>query len=186
MNKAIFLDRDGVLTKMIYNSDTGENEPPHTLEELELFDYVYESLKKFEDYGYLLFLISNQPDFAKGKTSLENIYAVQFEFERRLKENGVNFKELFYCYHHPNGINKEYSYDCECRKPKTFFVDKAVSEYKIDRNKSWFIGDRESDIQCGKNASLKTVLISKRKINEYGSDFSAENLEESVKIILKN
>lgn len=186
MNKAIFLDRDGVLTKMIFNNKTGENEPPHRVEDLEIYDYAYDSLRRLEESGYLLFLVSNQPDFAKGKTSLESIYAVRDEFEKRLAEKGVKFKDFFYCYHHPNGINKDFSFQCECRKPKTFFVDKAVKEYNIDRKKSWFIGDRESDIQCGKNAALKTVLINERKINEFGSDFSAVNLEESVKIILLN
>jgi D-glycero-D-manno-heptose 1,7-bisphosphate phosphatase len=184
MNKAVFLDRDGVLTNIRYNEKTGENEPPHKTEDLEIFEYVYDSLKLLTDNGYLLFLVSNQPDYAKGKTSLENLKNVHKEFEKRLINYGIHFMEFFYCYHHPDGIIKEYSIKCNCRKPKTFFVDKAVNEYNIDRSVSWFIGDRESDIQCGINSGLKTILISKN--NNFGSDFNAENINDSVEIILKN
>ncbi|HQY20380.1 MAG TPA: HAD hydrolase-like protein, partial [Ignavibacteria bacterium] len=96
-------------------------------------------------------------------------------------------KKDFYCLHHPEGITEGYSYNCECRKPKTFFVDKAVGNYNIDRNASWFIGDRETDIECGINAGLKTVLI-KNKYNNYTDlpkpDFISVDLKSAVKIIL--
>ncbi|MBI5401953.1 MAG: HAD-IIIA family hydrolase [Ignavibacteriae bacterium] len=185
MKKAVFLDRDGVLTKMIYNEITCEFEPPHCIENLEILEGVYESLKQLNENDFILFLVSNQPDYAKGKTSIENLYEVGIEFRNRIINNGIQIKEYYYCYHHPDGKVKEYSFICNCRKPSTFFVEKAIAEFGIVREKSWFIGDRESDIQCGKTAKLNTVYISKDNLNSFGADYSAKNIVESVKIILK-
>jgi D-glycero-D-manno-heptose 1,7-bisphosphate phosphatase len=186
MNKAVFLDRDGVINKMVFNDNTGEFEPPHTVKDLEIFEWVYSSLHKLSKNNYYLFLISNQPDYAKGKTSLDNLYSVHNALDKNLIENKVFFKEYFYCYHHPDGIVKEYSIKCKCRKPGTFFVDYAIDKYEINRDFSWLIGDRESDIQCGKNAKLKTIFINEHLKNEYSADFSAENLEKAVNFIISN
>jgi D-glycero-D-manno-heptose 1,7-bisphosphate phosphatase len=184
MNKAVFLDRDGVINKMVLNNKTGEFEPPHRVEDLHIFDWVYSSLHKLSENNFYLFLISNQPDYAKGKTSLENIYSVHNALDKNFKEKNVIFKEYFYCYHHPDGIIKEYSVKCKCRKPGTFFIDYAVEKYEIKRDFSWFIGDRENDIQCGKKANLKTIYINRNLTNDYGADFSAENLEKAVDLII--
>jgi len=70
MKKAVFLDRDGVLNKLVLNPATGEFEPPHSAEDLVLFPDVIESLRIIQDAGFELFLVSNQPDYAKGKTTI--------------------------------------------------------------------------------------------------------------------
>ncbi len=106
-----------------------------------------------------------------------------------LEKNGIFFRAFYYCYHHPNGIVKEYSFDCDCRKPKTYFVEKSVLDFNINKLSSWFIGDRDSDIICGMNSGLKTILVlnpeSKSYIGNSKPDFSVKNLSEAVKIILK-
>ncbi len=185
MTNAIFLDRDGVINELIYSSETNEFEPPHKAEDLKIFDGVFEALKDFREAGYKLFLISNQPDHAKGKTSLEKLYEVHAELNKKLTENKILFEEYFYCYHHPEGNVPGYSVECECRKPKTYFVNKAVSDYAININESWLIGDRDKDIECGKNSGLKTVLI-KSRINIISSkpDYEAINLKQASEIIL--
>ncbi|MBS1517371.1 MAG: HAD-IIIA family hydrolase [Bacteroidetes bacterium] len=187
MKKAVFLDRDGVLNELIYNEKNSEYEPPHRTEDIKFFDNVAESLKQLKDGGFELFIISNQPDYAKGKTSLENLQKVRNRFMELLNEREKIITEDFYCFHHPQGTVKEYSFDCECRKPKTLFIDKAAGKYDLDREKSWMTGDRETDIKCGSNASLNTILI-KNKYNDYTdsvkADFTAGNLSEAVKIIL--
>jgi D-glycero-D-manno-heptose 1,7-bisphosphate phosphatase len=186
MNKAVFLDRDGVINRMVYNEKTGEYEPPQKIEELYIFDYVFDSLKKLLDDNFLLFVVSNQPDYAKGKTTLENLRQVHNALQKKLLESNISINEYFYCYHHPNGIIKEYTVNCECRKPRTFFVDNAVAKFQINREMSWFIGDRESDIQCGKNSGLNTIFINKNNENNFGADFSVITLKDAVVTILKN
>ncbi|MFZ1322779.1 MAG: HAD-IIIA family hydrolase [Ignavibacteria bacterium] len=188
MKKAVFLDRDGVINDLIFSEFRKEYEPPHKVEDIKIFDGVEDSLKELKKNGFELFLISNQPDFAKGKTTLEDLVAVKEKFIEILNKDEVIIKEDFYCLHHPDGVTYGYSYDCECRKPKTFFVDKAVEKYGLDRNGSWFIGDRETDVECGINAGLKTVLL-KNRYNNYTDihkpDFISDDLDSAVKIILK-
>ncbi len=189
MNKAVFLDRDGVVNKLVFNSKSKEFEPPFEVRDFVFKEFVLESLLKLYLDNYKLFIISNQPDFAKGKTTLENLYLVHSFFKNELEKNGIFFSSFYYCYHHPNGIVKEYSFDCDCRKPKTFFVEKSALDFNLDKTSSWLIGDRDSDIICGSNSGLKTILVlnpeSKNYIGHSKPDFTVINLQEAVNIIIK-
>jgi len=174
---------------MIYNTLRDEYEPPHKSEELELFSDTLEFLKKAQENDFLLFLISNQPDYAKGKCTLEDIYSVHNKLDEIFKKNNIDFTEYYYCYHHPDGIIKEYSFECECRKPKPFFIKKAIKEYDIDVENCWIIGDRDTDIYCGQASGIKTVLILSENSKSYQGkskpNFVAKNLSETIKIIIK-
>jgi D-glycero-D-manno-heptose 1,7-bisphosphate phosphatase len=189
MVEAVFLDRDGVLNELVLNPATGEYEPPHRAEDLKLFPYVINCLKKIHDSGYDLFLISNQPDYAKGKTTLGALDEVHDKFDRLLTSQGIHFREYYYCFHHPEGIIPEYSYECMCRKPKPFLLFKAEEDYNIELGNSWMIGDRDTDIECGKAAGTKTILIeeplSVKKRGKSQPDYRAKNLAEAVNIILQ-
>ena len=189
MSKAVFLDRDGVINKMNFNPDNNEFEPPFRKEDLQLYEGVIESIKKMEDNGFLLFLISNQPDYAKGKTGLENLAEVHDELNRIFIKNNINFSEYYYCYHHPDGIVPEYSVECECRKPGNYFVIKAIQEYGIERKDSWFVGDRDKDVQCGIRSGLRTIRIQSNYYdykNKTDADFVVSDLEKAAEIILSN
>ena len=188
MSKAVFLDRDGVINRQVYNQNTKEYEAPQNAKDLELFDWSLQSLELLYKKDYKLFLVSNQPDFAKGKTSLENLKAVHDKLHKHFIDKGILFKEYFYCYHHPDGIIPEYTLKCECRKPNPFYVLKAIKSHHIDKNESWFVGDRDSDILCGQASGLKTVMInnehSKSKSRKSTPDFRVGNLMEAVQIII--
>ncbi len=187
MIKAIFLDRDGVINEPAFNAERNVYEPPYRKEDLSLYPDVIDALKNFSAMGYKLFLVSNQPDYAKGITSLENLKEVHEELERRFGESGIRFEKYFYCYHHPEGLVPEYSIVCECRKPGNLFVRQAVEEYAIDTDASWFIGDRDKDIICGRNSGLKTIWIKNDRemiADEARADFEAEDLMEASEIIL--
>lgn len=188
MNKAVFLDRDGVINDLVVNLVTGEFEPPHSPEDLILYPDVLESLLDLIKNGFELFLVSNQPDYAKGKTTLENIRAVHERLDNEFKSAGIYFREYYYCYHHPKGIVRDYSFDCTCRKPKPHFLLKASKDYSIDLAKSWVIGDRDTDIECGKNVGARTILVENSKSSGYQGasrpDFIAANLKIAVQIIL--
>ena len=93
MKKTVFLDRDGVLNEVVFNPVTGEYEPPHTSDDLVLFPNVIDSLRILKEAGFVLFLISNQPDYAKGKTTLENIHAVHERLDRILKSERIRFSK---------------------------------------------------------------------------------------------
>ncbi|MCZ7393721.1 MAG: HAD-IIIA family hydrolase [Candidatus Methanoperedens sp.] len=189
MADAVFLDRDGVLNELVLNPATGEYEPPHRIGDMKLFPYVFECLGKIQNAGYDLFLVSNQPDYAKGKTTLEALEKVHNKFDQLLTSKGIYFKEYYYCYHHPQGIIPEYSYECMCRKPKPFFLFKAEENYNIELGSSWMIGDRDIDIECGKAAGTKTILIEEPlSMNKRGNsmpDHKVKDLIEAVEIIIQ-
>lgn len=189
MPKAIFLDRDGVINRLVYNPNSSQYESPHFEKEVELYPGVLPALKQLKDRGYLLFLISNQPSFAKGKTSLENIQAIHERIHKHLLDFGVEFTEYFYCYHHPQGIISEYAYDCQCRKPKPYFLLQAKDKYCLNMADSWMIGDCDLDIQCGLSAGVKTIAISEEKSKQrrgsVKAHFCANNLMEAVEAIFK-
>lgn len=187
MANGIFLDRDGTLNVPVLHPD-GKYGAPFRTEDLKLFPYTIESLRKLQDSGYDLFLVSNQPDYAKGNTTLDVIHKVHEEFDRLLKSEGVHFKEYFYCYHHPKGVVPGYSYECECRKPKPFFLLEAARKYQIDLSRSWMVGDRDVDVECGQAARTKTILIeeplSAKSRGRSKPDFRAKDFEDATNIIL--
>ncbi|OGI20267.1 MAG: hypothetical protein A3B68_05440 [Candidatus Melainabacteria bacterium RIFCSPHIGHO2_02_FULL_34_12] len=188
--KAVFLDRDGVINYPVFNPNTNEYEAPYNEKDLKLFPGVIESLKKLLTLNYKLFLISNQPDYAKGKTTLENLNVVHQRLHSILLENNIKFDEYYYCYHHPQGKVAEYTVSCECRKPGNFFLKKAKLTFGLDLSKSWMIGDRDSDIYCGQSMELKTIQVMQQipdnKAGHSKPDFKATGLKEAVIIIGKN
>lgn len=188
MKKAVFCDRDGVLNKMIYREVRKEYEPPHTTEELKFFDNVFDGFYMLQDSGFEIFIVSNQPDYAKGKAEYKDILSVSEEFKRIIESNGIKIREYYYCFHHPNAVIDSLRIKCECRKPGTKFVEEAISKYDIEREKSFFIGDRNSDILCGKKAGLRTILVknpdSDYKEDENKPDFESDSFFEAVKLII--
>ncbi len=187
--KAVFLDRDGLLNRLVLNPATGEYEAPHRVEDLEIFPNAAGCLKKLQDAGYLLFLVSNQPDHAKGKTTLEMIKRIHEKFDLLLTSQGVHFTGYYYCYHHPKGIAAEYSGECECRKPKPFFILKAQKEHGLDLAGSWMVGDQDTDIEAGRAAGTRTILVeepvSEKKRGTSSPDHKTKDLEGAVNIILQ-
>ncbi|HYG75998.1 MAG TPA: HAD family hydrolase [Planctomycetota bacterium] len=158
-NRAVFLDRDGILSELALNAATGEYESPHTTDELVMIPGCVAAAKKLQDAGYLLFIVSNQPSYAKGKTSLENIKMIANKVEFALGQGGVEIARAFYCYHHPQGVVPAYSGACRCRKPKPQMLFDARDEFDLDLESSWMIGDQETDVECGRRAGCRTILV---------------------------
>lgn len=187
MRKAIFLDRDGVINRLIWNPSTGEFESPHHVRDLAIYPWTLEALHTLRSMGYLLFLISNQPSYAKGKTSLENIKAIHDALHRLFFEHHIDFADYYYCYHHPLGIVPELTRKCQCRKPGTLFLSLAKEKYGFSLKDSWLIGDQDTDVACGQSFGLRTIQIhewcSSKKRGGSQADFSAQNLKEATLII---
>ncbi len=185
--RAVFLDRDGVINELVLNPATGEYEPPHSPDDMTLFPWVINSLKVLRESGFELFMVSNQPDYAKGKVSLEAINAVHTKLDGILSLEGIQIREYYYCYHHPRGVVPGYSFECACRKPKPFFILNAAKKFGIDLSGSWMIGDRDTDIECGKQAGVSTILVEEKHSSDYrGStnpDYYAANLKVASQII---
>lgn len=147
MNKAIFIDRDGVI-----NSDVGHYYIFRT-EDFVLNDGIVSSLKQFQDADYLLIVISNQGGVDKGQYTTNDVEAVHQKMKDLLREEGIQLAEIYYCPHH-NEVQK-----CLCRKPLNLNIEKAISRFDIDRTLSWMIGDSKRDIVAGQASKLKTLKL---------------------------
>jgi len=166
LNKAVFLDRDGVINPPVYNPVTAEYESPHYVEDYSVYPVVLKALKILSDYGYFLFVVSNQPSYAKGKIPLDNIQAVERVLSDYLDENNVRIKKYYYCYHHPDGVVAGYSGHCKCRKPGTLFLEDAIEQFTLDAENCWFIGDRDTDVACGKAMRMRTVQVKNKHVGD--------------------
>jgi D-glycero-D-manno-heptose 1,7-bisphosphate phosphatase len=157
--RAVFLDRDGVINRNIFNPATGAYEAPLTVADFALILRADDALRRLRDAGFLLVLVSNQPNYAKGKSTLAELEAMDAALRRELAAMQVEFAAFYYCLHHPDGDVPGYSRPCVCRKPSPYFLLRAAMELGLDLEQSWMVGDRTTDILCGRAAGVRTILI---------------------------
>jgi histidinol-phosphate phosphatase family protein len=181
--KAFFLDRDGVLNE--------EKNFIRRTEDLEIYAYAPEAIRRINEAGYLSVVVTNQSAIARNLCTVEEVEAIHRKLETDLGEKGAWLDAIYYCPHHPDkGYPEEnpvYKIECDCRKPKTGMFKKATEKFNIDLSGSVMVGDSERDIQAGKNAGCVTVGVR----TGYGirktrvmPDYLFENLKEAVDFIL--
>lgn len=172
--KAIFLDRDGTINKYVGFL--------RNIQDFELIDGVTDAIKMINQSGYLAIVVTNQPVIARGEVSLKELDDIHNKMETLLGEEGAYVDAIYYCPHHPDkgfeGERPEYKKICDCRKPKPGMLIKAAKDYNIDLNESWMIGDGLNDIEAGKAAGCKSLLL---KGNTQQYDY--ENLYDAVRSI---
>ena len=184
--KAIFLDRDGtvnVYRGLVCNSD-----------QLDLEPCAADAIRLINSSGYLAIIITNQPVIARGDCSIEELRIIHNKIETILGENGAYIDEIYYCPHHPDkgypGERVDYKIKCNCRKPKTGLIEKAIERYNIDPSISFMIGDTTRDVMTGINAGLRTILVHTGEAgrdHKYNvkADIETDNLLTAVQYILK-
>lgn len=142
---AIFLDRDGVLNRSVFRD--GVACPPSTMDEFELLPGVRDALDRLKRAGYLLVVVTNQPDIARGTQSAAVVAAMNEVVARELGVDAV-----LVCPH--DDID-----DCTCRKPKAGMLLEAMERFDIDRERSFMVGDRWRDVVAGQVAGCRTVQV---------------------------
>jgi len=188
---AIFLDRDGVINELIYYEDHGIVDSPFTPEQMRVFPWVPEAIKRFKELGYKVIIASNQPGIAKGHFTWETFQRINQEMLLQIQRDGVKLDGEYYCFHHPEAKVEDLRKDCPCRKPNPGLLLKAAAELNIDLRSSWMIGDGLIDIKAGKEAGCRTIFIGKLKCdicqlmleNGVRPDFVAKDLLEAVQIV---
>lgn len=161
MRNAVFLDRDGVINALAPLPGDPRNSPRNA-EEFELLSGAAEAIKLLKEAGWLVIVVSNQPNIAKGKSSFADLEAITSKMMGDLSVEGAHVDDVYYCIHHPDPkqvVLKDLLKECDCRKPKPGLLLQAAKDWDIDLSQSWMIGDSESDIQAGQAAGCRTLLV---------------------------
>ena len=175
MRRAVFLDRDGVINRALERE--AKPFPPRNPTEFEILPEVPSACAKLKQAGFLLVVVTNQPDVGRGTLQQETVETIHAEMCRRLPIDRVEV-----CYHPGQSAS-----DCDCRKPKPGMLLRSARELGIDLAQSWMVGDRWRDIDCGHAAGCRTIFINRGYAEELRQkpDFSAGNLAEAADIILR-
>jgi D-glycero-D-manno-heptose 1,7-bisphosphate phosphatase len=172
MNKAFFLDRDGVI-----NADSHY---VHKIEQFEFVPGVFEACRLIQAQGYKIIIVTNQSGIARGIYSEIDFQTLTTWMLKIFRENSIVISEVLYCPHHPTEGKGEYKTSCECRKPKPGMILKGAELHNIDLNESVLVGDRLSDIAAADNANIQHKYL----IGTTTSDaecINCTNLQAAVK-----
>ncbi len=154
MNKAVFLDRDGVI-----NIERGDY--TWRIEDFKFNESIFEFLKALQKKGYLFIIITNQGGISKKLFTHNDVIKLHEFMLNKFSDNDINITDLYYCPHHSN-IEK-----CLCRKPNSLMLEKAIARYNIDIKQSYFIGDSRRDFLAGEKAGVKAIQVKKNSdLNE--------------------
>ncbi|MGL4671900.1 D-glycero-beta-D-manno-heptose 1,7-bisphosphate 7-phosphatase [Cetobacterium sp.] len=164
MRKVIFLDRDGTINV--------EKSYLHKWEDFEFEKNVIDGLKELKKMGYEFIVVTNQSGIARGYYSEDDLKALNNEMVKELKKHDIDILECYYCPHHPEKGLDQYKKNCDCRKPNPGMLLEGIKKYNVDIGNSFMIGDKKSDLEAGKKAGLKSILI----LTGYG-----KNIEDDVK-----
>ncbi len=188
-NKAVFLDRDGILCELHYDKERGIVDSPLNPSQVKIIPGAKKALQSLRDAGYLIIIASNQPIIAKKKASPSLFEKICASFMRKLS---FSPDAVFYCLHHPESKVASLKKECDCRKPKPGLLLKAALELNIDLKKSWMVGDNLTDTQAGNAAGCQTILVQKSfKLEnqnyitrENKPSFTARDLGHAARIII--
>ena len=173
--RAVFLDRDGVINRALVRES--KPYPPRSAEDFEILPEVPEACARLKAAGYLLVVATNQPDVGRGTLSRECVEDLHRVMCLRLPVDAVEV-----CYHPGKGAS-----NCDCRKPRPGMLLHAARQLEIDLKRSWMVGDRWRDIDCGHAAGCRTVFIDRGYSEELRQqpDGRVANLLEAAGLILK-
>ena len=172
MNRAVFLDRDGVINEAVVRD--GRPLSPSSIGDVRLRPGVAEAIRRLRRAGFLIVVVTNQPDVGKGLVRREAVEAIHAELRRRLPIDDIKT-----CYH----VDED---RCACRKPKPGLLLEAARERTIDLGQSVMVGDRWRDIEAGRAAGCRTVLMHARydERQAEGADAVVHSMEEASMVIL--
>lgn len=180
-HKAVFIDRD----------DTILNDPGYITSpgQLQLLPGVVQALSQLKKLGYLIFIVTNQSGVARGYITEQQLEDIHRQLKNMLATQGAGVDGIYHCPYHPDGSVEAYAVESELRKPQPGMLLKAKDEYDIDLTASWMIGDSYRDIQAGKAAGCRTIMVDvpgktrEKKSDDPEPDRKAVNIREAVNII---
>jgi len=175
--RAVFLDRDGVLNRPVVRD--GVPFPPANADELVLYPDAAEGCRRLKEAGFLLIVVTNQPDVGRGTQTLDGVEGIHV----KLRETVPDLDGIETCFH--AGASR--GEPCDCRKPKPGMVLHAATVHGIDLKRSFLVGDRWRDVDCAHAAGCRAVFIDHgyREALREKPEFSAATFREAVNTILE-
>jgi D-glycero-D-manno-heptose 1,7-bisphosphate phosphatase len=180
--KAVFLDKDGTLIPNIpYNVDP---------EQITLMPGAAAALVRLQTHGYIFVVISNQAGVARGLFQEEDLQPVRRKIESLFQSEGLKLAGFYYCPHHPEGSVAKYCQPCSCRKPAEGMILQAARELSIDLERSWMMGDILNDVEAGKRAGCRSILLNHGNETEWVDgpfrkpDFVASDMVQAADFII--
>jgi D-glycero-D-manno-heptose 1,7-bisphosphate phosphatase len=185
--RAVFLDRDGTL---VTDHQQGKTVKPKIL------PFVVDGLKRLSAKNYLLIVITNQPDIARGKIKFSDVIRFNRDINDQLTKTGVTIDGFYVCPHHPkDGKSAPYTRSCSCRKPMPGLLLQAAADFNIDLEESFMVGDYVWDIQAGKAAGVQTILVHSSKrmekditamVKTSKPDYDCKTFADAARCIIQN
>jgi D-glycero-D-manno-heptose 1,7-bisphosphate phosphatase len=193
MNRAVFLDRDGVINEIAYFPELGLLDSPLNVSQFKLMPKVAEAIRVFNHLDLKVIVVSNQPAMAKGKMTIEAFEEIRLKMKRELEKKGANLDGEYYCFHHPSAKVAKYRATCDCRKPSPGLFLRAGEDFALDLKKCFVVGDSLADVKAGKAVSCQTFLIGSLKcdlcrlmeIEGAKPDYIVADLHSALRIIEK-
>jgi len=151
VRKVVFLDRDGVI-----NFEPGDY--TYEVSKFKVLDGLFDALQILKDKGFEFIVITNQGGISKGIYNHNDVISVHAYMQKQFDEAGIDLLDIYYCPHH--SINEK----CICRKPNSLMLEKAIAKYNVDKTKSFFIGDSDTDMVAGERAGVTGIKITKNDL----------------------
>jgi D-glycero-D-manno-heptose 1,7-bisphosphate phosphatase len=176
------------LTELVVEPATGPFVSPIRVEDLRMVPGLVQPLRRLAGAGFQLFIVSNQPAWAKGKATRAALEAIAENVETNLQSQGIAITQSLYCYHHPEAVLRELAVRCDCRKPGMRLLLEASRVWGTELKHSWMIGDRATDIECGRMAGCATVLL-RSAATAYdrpppSADYAVDSMAQAIDAIL--
>ena len=183
-NRAVFLDRDGTMIEHYdYLTDPSQ---------VQLLPTTATALRRLREHDFFLVIVTNQSAVARGMLTEDKLNEIHNRLKALLAECGAYVDQVYYCPCHPEGAIEKYRRDSHLRKPAPGMLELAADELDIDLAQSWIVGDDDRDIETGKNAHCRTILIESRSLSPFvkrgnsAPDFRVLNLQEAANLIIRN
>ncbi len=159
MKRAVFLDRDGVINRMVYDAEHGTVDSPANPDQFQMMPGAAAAIRSLNDLGLLVVVVSNQPGIAKGKMTIALLHSITEKMRGELAAASAQVDGVYYCLHHPEAVLPGYRQRCDCRKPKPGLLQRAAKEMGISLADSWMVGDGLVDVQAGRAAGCATIWL---------------------------
>ena len=182
MQKAVFLDRDGTIVEDVgYLSDICQ---------IRILPGAAEAIRLLNKNGFKVIIVTNQAGVARGYFTESRANEINEKLRQLLADHGSIVERIYFCPHHIDGIVEKYKRECNCRKPNPGMIEQAVKELDIDINNSFMIGNKSSDIEAGRRAGCRTIVVGgginhrEPEVLSQSADYIATDLFEAVKWLL--